>query len=287
MGRLFRNRKAISGLETAIVLIAFVIVASAFSYAVLNIGFLATQKSQQVVLGGLSAASSALIVDGPAYGYSTECAAICISNPQITTVIFWLKTAPGASSVDLNPGKTTISYENPRGLWPNIYYCSDGRGNQVGACAGSDDQGNPMTPTSTTTFTAGGNNYTTKGAATNIVWETGSGMMLTSGGKVRVTINLSQLNSTNCQAGCISGYVSINEEFEIIVKPPTGSVLSLEFVAPAQIGQVDDLTSETAETLVEQPARALGVMAEVMGVATAAVATVGVETVAETVSPGI
>ncbi|HUK50207.1 MAG TPA: archaellin/type IV pilin N-terminal domain-containing protein [Terriglobales bacterium] len=63
--RLARNRKAISGLETAIVLIAFVIVASAFAYATLNMGFLATQKSQQVVLGGLQAAASALTVDGP------------------------------------------------------------------------------------------------------------------------------------------------------------------------------------------------------------------------------
>jgi len=245
VGRLSRNRKAISGLETAIVLIAFVIVASAFSYAVLNMGFLATQKSQQVVLGGLAAASSALLIDGPAYGYSSECAPTCTSNAQITTIIFWLKTAPGATSVDLNPGKTTISYENPRGLWPNIYYCSDGKGDQIGACVGKDDSGNPMTPTGTVTFAAGGNDYMTTGAATNIVWEVGSGMMLTPGGKVRVTIDLSQITSTNCPTGpgCVSGYLSINEGFEIIVKPPIGSFLSMEFVAPAQVAQVDDLTS--------------------------------------------
>ena len=238
MGRLFRNRKAISGLETAIVLIAFVIVASAFSYAVLNMGFLATQKSQQVVLGGLAAASSALLIDGPAYGYSSECAPTCTSSAQITTIIFWLKTAPGATSVDLNPGKTTISYENPRGLWPNIYYCSNG------ACAGKDDNGNLMTPTGTVTFTAGGNNYVATGAATNMVWETGSGMMLTAGGKVRVTIDLSQVTSTNCPTGpgCVSGFLSTDEAFETIVKPPTGSFLDLQFVAPAQISQVNDLT---------------------------------------------
>jgi flagellin FlaB len=69
--RFARNRKAVSGLETAIVLIAFVIVASAFAYAVLNMGFLATQKSQEVVVGGLQAASAATVLDGPVYGYST------------------------------------------------------------------------------------------------------------------------------------------------------------------------------------------------------------------------
>ena len=96
--RFARNKKAISGLETAIVLIAFVIVASAFAYAVLNMGFLATQKSQQVVLGGLQAASSALVVDGPVYGYSTDPG----PNGNLTSIIFWLKTASAATSVDLN-----------------------------------------------------------------------------------------------------------------------------------------------------------------------------------------
>jgi flagellin FlaB len=224
-----RNKKAISGLETAIVLIAFVIVASAFAYAVLNMGFLATQKSQQVVLGGLQAASSALVVDGPVYGYST-CPG---SNGNITSVIFWLKTASAATSVDLNVNKTTIGFENPRGVWPNIY-SNVALGYAVGG---------------------GSIEYNVTASATNITWEVGTGYQLVAGQKVRVTIDLTQLymhkggptgfNGDTYTTGGKSaseGMVMKNEEFKIIIKPPTGSVLEIDRVAPAAINTVNDLS---------------------------------------------
>nr|AAB32838.1 flagillin {N-terminal} [Methanospirillum hungatei, GP1, flagellar filaments, Peptide Partial, 46 aa] [Methanospirillum hungatei] len=42
-----------SGLEAAIVLIAFVVVAAVFSYVMLGAGFFATQKSQEVTYSGV------------------------------------------------------------------------------------------------------------------------------------------------------------------------------------------------------------------------------------------
>ena len=49
----FRNHdEAFTGLEAAIVLIAFVVVAAVFSYVVLGAGFFTTQKSQEVVHTG-------------------------------------------------------------------------------------------------------------------------------------------------------------------------------------------------------------------------------------------
>jgi len=236
--RFARDKKAISGLETAIVLIAFVIVASAFAYAVLNMGFLATQKSEQVVLGGLASASSALVVDGPVYGYSSDTPG---PNANMTSVVFWLKTASGANSVDLNPGKTTIAFENPRGVWPSIYFCSDGTGQQTGHCVGKDDNGNPVTPATTIMFTpeAGGTDYWVLCSATNIVWEVGSGMLLKANDKVRVTIDLTAL--TESAPPLSGGLMSKNEAFTITVKPPTGSVLSIQRATPAAIVSVDDL----------------------------------------------
>ncbi|HQE85366.1 MAG TPA: flagellin, partial [Methanolinea sp.] len=44
-----RNDDAFTGLEAAIVLIAFVVVAAVFSYVVLGAGFFTTQKSQETV----------------------------------------------------------------------------------------------------------------------------------------------------------------------------------------------------------------------------------------------
>jgi flagellin FlaB len=247
--RFARNKKAISGLETAIVLIAFVIVASAFAYAVLNMGFLATQKSQQVVLGGLSAASSALVVDGPVYGYSSQCtASSCPVTSQLTTIIFWLKTASGASAVDLNPGKTTISFQNPRGVWPNVYFCSDGTGVQAGACVGTDSSNAAITTaTQIVSFSVSGSGttsyYNVETGATNIVWEVGSGMLLQSNQKVRVTIDLSQIGygTSATTTPTSEGLVNKNDPFTIIVKPPSGSVLDIERTAPAAVESVNNL----------------------------------------------
>ncbi len=55
-----RCEKGITGLETAIILIAFVVVASVFAYTVLSAGLFSTQKSQEAVYGGLEEAQSTI-----------------------------------------------------------------------------------------------------------------------------------------------------------------------------------------------------------------------------------
>jgi archaellin len=212
----FAGNKSITGLSAAIVMIAFITVASAFAYAILNLGFIATQKSQQVVLGGLQAASSALLVDGPVYGYSSDTPG---PNANMTTIIFWLKTASGADSVDLNANATTIAFENARGVWPNIY----NSGNQD------------------LTFTLGGITYTAKYSggktACKIEWEVGSGMVLNRNGIVRVTIDLTALTAVSTTAG----EVARDEQFAVIVKPPSGSFLEIVRFAPAEVKVWNDL----------------------------------------------
>ena len=54
----------ITGLETAIILIAFVVVASVFAYVVLSAGMFATQKSQEAIYHGLDEAKSAIELRG-------------------------------------------------------------------------------------------------------------------------------------------------------------------------------------------------------------------------------
>lgn len=250
--RFARNKKAISGLETAIVLIAFVIVASAFSYAVLNMGFLATQKAQQVVLGGLAGATAALVVDGPIFGYgvndpiAAELSSQVNSNYTMHTIIFWIKLAAGADSVDLNVNKTTISYQNPRGVWPNIYNTG---GNQLVYAVGK-----------MYTFAGTHVNNGVGLSACTLVWEIGTGYMLKPNDKVRVTIDLTLLGMGQTYAPpyttyqeflagqlvydpwASNGLVLKNEQFTIIIKPPTGPVLDIVRVAPAGILPVNDLS---------------------------------------------
>jgi len=55
-------------LETAIILVAFVITAAAFSFVVLNMGFLTAEKAQSVISSGMSEAASALLTDSGMIG---------------------------------------------------------------------------------------------------------------------------------------------------------------------------------------------------------------------------
>jgi flagellin FlaB len=211
----FARRKSITGLSAAIVMMAFVTVASVFAYTVVNLGYLATQKSQEVIVGGLQAASTAIVLDGPVYGYGAGSG----TDANITTVIFWLKTASGVDSVDLNVNMTTITLANPRGVWPNIYN------------SGNHDL----------TYTLVGITYTAKYSggemACRIEWETGSGMVLDRNEKVRVTIDLTALTATSTTAG----EVMKNEQFAVLVKPPQGSILKIVRHAPSEVKSSNDL----------------------------------------------
>ena len=100
----FAKTEAFTGLEAAIVLIAFVVVAAVFSYVVLGAGFFTTQKAQQVVYSGVQQASSNLLILGEVYGNST------VNPPVIDSILFTLGLAAGGTSVDLN--KTVFKYQS-------------------------------------------------------------------------------------------------------------------------------------------------------------------------------
>jgi len=73
--RFFRNenhgQKGITGLETAIILIAFVVVAAVFAYTVLSAGLFATQKSGEAVYSGLESTQSTLEMKGGVTAYAS------------------------------------------------------------------------------------------------------------------------------------------------------------------------------------------------------------------------
>ena len=91
-----------TGLEAAIVLIAFVVVAAVFSYVVLGAGFFTTQKSQQVVHSSVAQASSTMELSGPV---SVQAA----SATTVGNVSFYLQLAAGGTAVDLSKVTYTVS----------------------------------------------------------------------------------------------------------------------------------------------------------------------------------
>ena len=96
--------KGFTGLEAAIVLIAFVVVAAVFSYVVLGAGFFTTQKAQETVYKGVEQSTANLMLKGSITGLSTD-------NLTITSVTFPIGTAPGAQPIDLT--KLKIQFQTP------------------------------------------------------------------------------------------------------------------------------------------------------------------------------
>jgi archaeal flagellin FlaB len=94
---------AFTGLEAAIVLIAFVVVAAVFAYVILGAGFMTTQKSQEVVHSGIASASSTLQLAGDVYGISTDGANMEMFN-------FSVGLAAGGTPLDFD--KVAITYSN-------------------------------------------------------------------------------------------------------------------------------------------------------------------------------
>lgn len=93
---------AFTGLEAAIVLIAFVVVAAVFSYVVLGAGFFTTQKSQETIYSGVSQSTSNIEVVGPVAVNAT-------GTETVHSIFIKIKTAAGASDMDLSKMTFTVS----------------------------------------------------------------------------------------------------------------------------------------------------------------------------------
>jgi len=102
--KLFRNEKGFTGLEAAIVLIAFVTVAAVFSYILLGAGFFATQKSQEVVHTGVKQATSSMEIVGSIVATGNTSS----NNSKIKNVTFTLQLAAGGQPIDLSKTLITV-----------------------------------------------------------------------------------------------------------------------------------------------------------------------------------
>jgi archaeal flagellin FlaB len=99
--RIYGQQKGITGLETAIILIAFVVVAAVFAYTVLSAGLFATQKSQEAVYSGLERTQSTMELKSSVVAK----ASVAPDTNKIGQLIFTLAIATGGESIDFTqPG---------------------------------------------------------------------------------------------------------------------------------------------------------------------------------------
>ncbi len=122
MGTRAKGKKGIVGIEAAIVLIAFVIVAAALAFVALNMGLFTTQKSKEVMQRGLEEATSALEIDGSVIARAVDLDTTANStNIVVDALAIPLKISPGREGVDMADDKLSVRILLPSGFYEDIY----------------------------------------------------------------------------------------------------------------------------------------------------------------------
>ena len=105
LSRFSSNQRGITGLETAIVLIAFVVVSSVFAFAALSTGLFSSDKAKETIQAGLAETRGSMELKGSVILIATTGTAGIVSD-----IAFQVANAAGGESIDLTPGKTLIKY---------------------------------------------------------------------------------------------------------------------------------------------------------------------------------
>jgi flagellin FlaB len=111
------QQEGITGLETAIILIAFVIVASVFAYVVLSAGLFSAQKAKEAVNAGLASTMSTIELKGDVIAK--------MHNSVVQDIYLDVGLPAAGSPVDFTPssGNNTcvvISYHDEDNMIPSV-----------------------------------------------------------------------------------------------------------------------------------------------------------------------
>ncbi|KKG16340.1 flagellin [Methanosarcina sp. 2.H.T.1A.6] len=113
-----KDEKAFTGLESAIVLTAFVVVAAVFSYVVLGAGFTTSDTAKKTIDEGVKQTTSSVELAGDVIAKGTPNA----TNPTINYLIVTLQLTAGQSPVDIgnnsSSGMMVISYSDSALYFP-------------------------------------------------------------------------------------------------------------------------------------------------------------------------
>ena len=200
----FKHQKGITGLETAIILIAFVVVAAVFAYTVLSAGLFSTQKAQEAVYAGLTEARSTIEMKGAVVATAGTPGA----TGTIQMVTFTVSNVLGGESVDFtaptggaaglatgNAHKVVINYLDQSQEVNNLYW----------------------------TLTKVGN--------------TDDDSLLEAGEKFQITVGA----VGNGLVEALEPDLSVNDTFSLVVLTPAGAVLTIERTTPAFIDIISNL----------------------------------------------
>lgn len=108
LAKLRQDERGITGLETAIILIAFVVVATVFAFVVLTTGIFSAERGKETVFAGLQKARGTMEIRGGILVTATP--------PDVDSIQFAVSTTAGGDPIPLDPaatsGRTVIAYRD-------------------------------------------------------------------------------------------------------------------------------------------------------------------------------
>ena len=230
-----KSEKGITGLETAIILIAFVVVASVFAFTVLSTGIFASERSKETVYAGLEEAKSSIEPRGSVIAYKGR-----IDTTSATDTIYKLSfvvaNAIAGEPVDLTPPYTA----SDTGTDPNIV-----SGAEYRTVISYIDKNQYLADVPWTVSWVGTNN---------------SDDLLEAGEKAEISVWLLRRDNTfaatdsngvdyytgddaNGARGLLSTdtFLTTNDQFTVQMKPESGAVLTIQRFAPPRLDTIMDL----------------------------------------------
>jgi len=105
MNRILKDESGITALETAIILIAFVVVAAVFAFTILQAGTFSTERGREAIYGGIEQVSASMEIVGSVKAYESDDA-----DSTVDTLKFELQLVSGGSGVDM--GAVIYSYND-------------------------------------------------------------------------------------------------------------------------------------------------------------------------------
>jgi len=229
-------QRGITGLETAIILIAFVVVASVFAFTVLSTGIFASERSKETVYAGLEEAKSSIEPRGSAIAYKGRVDTSSTTD-TIYKISFVVANAIAGEAVDLTPPYTSDDAGTDPDIVSNAEYKT---------VISYIDINQYLSDVPWTVSWVGNNN---------------SDNLLEEGEKAQITVWLLQrdpdvTNATdnngiqyypaadvNGSRGLLSSdtILGTNDQFTIEMKPESGAVLTIQRWAPSRLDTIMDL----------------------------------------------
>lgn len=197
LAKLYKNQEGMTGLETAIILIAFVTVAAVFGYAILSAGLFSAERGKETVYAGLAEARSNLELSGSVIA-GTDAGISSVQN-----IYFTVKNAIAGNPIDMTAcdGTSTAANKCVISLMTKKDYISNAKWSRN--VIGNDDGDNLLEP----------------------------------GEQVEIAINLSDLGDGKS----LTENLTVNDFFNIQVKPAIGSYITLQRTLPAGLDKIMDL----------------------------------------------